>query len=119
MITLAKQYINEHQAERLTLSQVANAVNVKRFAFSKHFTKATGIHFTEYLTRVRIERAKNLLLYANLRVNEIGYEVGFKSLTKFNRVFKRILGRSPTGYRGQVSRSWEGGANWTENDPVG
>jgi len=46
-----------------------------------------------------VEKAKNLLLNRNLRVSEIAYEVGFQSLTHFNRVFKRILGVSPTKYR--------------------
>ena len=49
-----------------------------------------------------LEKAKNLLLNPNLRVSEIAYEVGFQSLTHFNRVFKRILGQSPTEYRAQL-----------------
>jgi AraC-like DNA-binding protein len=51
---------------------------------------------------VRIEKAKNLMLNPNLRVSEIAFEVGFQSLTHFNRVFKNILGHSPTGYRAQL-----------------
>jgi AraC-like DNA-binding protein len=51
------------------------------------------------VSRLRIEKAKALLLNPNLRISEIAYEVGFQSLTHFNRVFKRILGRSPTEYR--------------------
>ena len=80
------------------------AVNTSKFYFCKMFKKATGINFTDYLSRVRTERAKNLLLNPNLRVSEIAYEVGFQSLTHFNRVFKRILGRSPTDYREQLAR---------------
>jgi AraC-like DNA-binding protein len=53
---------------------------------------------------VRLERAKNLLLNPNLRISEIAYEVGFQSLTHFNRVFKRILGRSPTDYRVRLAQ---------------
>jgi AraC-like DNA-binding protein len=49
--------------------------------------------------RLRLERAKNLLPYPNLRISEVVFEVGFQSLTHFNRVFKRILGQSPTDYR--------------------
>jgi len=49
-----------------------------------------------------VEKAKNLLLNRNLRVSEIAYEVGFQSLTHFNRVFKKITGQSPTEYRGQL-----------------
>ena len=55
----------------------------------------------DYVARERIERAKNLLLNPNLRVSEIAYEVGFQSLTHFNRVFRRIVGRTPTEFRGR------------------
>jgi AraC-like DNA-binding protein len=105
VITRAKQFITEHQTEELSLEQVATAVHTSKFYFCKMFKKATGINFTDYLSRVRTERAKNLLLNPNLRVSEIAYEVGFQSLTHFNRVFKRILGRSPTDYRDQLAHA--------------
>jgi AraC-like DNA-binding protein len=105
VITRAKQYIQEHQAEDMSLSQVAKAVNISTFYFCKMFKKVTGINFTDYVSRVRIEKAKNLLLNPNLRVSEIAYEVGFQSLTHFNRVFKKVLGLSPTEYRGQFARA--------------
>jgi len=102
VITRAKEFINEHQTEELSLGQVAKAVNTSTFYFCKMFKKVTGINFTDYLSRVRIEKSKNLLLNPNLRVSEIAFEVGFQSLTHFNRVFKRILGQSPTKYRAQL-----------------
>ncbi len=102
VIKRAKEYIIEHQTEDLSLGQVARAVNTSTFYFCKIFKKFTGINFTDYLSRVRIEKAKNLLLNPNLRVSEIAFEVGFQSLTHFNRVFKRILGQSPTDYREQL-----------------
>jgi AraC-like DNA-binding protein len=105
VISRAKQFINEHQTEELSLEQVASAVHTSKFYFCKIFKKSTGINFTDYLSRVRTERAKNLLLNPNLRVSEIAYEVGFQSLTHFNRVFKRILGRSPTEYRERLARA--------------
>ncbi|HTX21809.1 MAG TPA: helix-turn-helix domain-containing protein [Candidatus Aquilonibacter sp.] len=105
LIARAKQFIAEHQTEELSLEQVAKAVHTSKFYFCKMFRRATGINFTDYLSRVRTERAKNLLLNPNLRVSEIAYEVGFQSLTHFNRVFKRILGQSPTDYRGQLVRA--------------
>jgi AraC-like DNA-binding protein len=67
------------------------------------FRKSTGLNFTDYVSRIRVEKAKNLLLNHNLRVSEIAYEVGFQSLTHFNRVFKKVMGQSPTDYRGQLS----------------
>jgi AraC-like DNA-binding protein/ligand-binding sensor protein len=102
VITRAKEYIQEHQTENLRLGHVAKAVNTSTFYFCKVFKKVTGINFTDYLSRVRIEKSKNLLLNPNLRVSEIAFEVGFQSLTHFNRVFKKILGQSPTEYRAQL-----------------
>jgi AraC-like DNA-binding protein len=66
------------------------------------FKKVTGVNFTDYVSRARIEKSKNLLLNPNLRVSEIAFEVGFQSLTHFNRVFRRLLGQSPTDYRAQL-----------------
>ena len=102
VITKAKEYIQEHQTENLRLGHVAKACNTSTFYFCKMFKKITGINFTDYLSRVRIEKSKNLLLNPNLRVSEIAFEVGFQSLTHFNRVFKKILGQSPTEYRAQL-----------------
>ncbi len=105
VIARAKKFIHDHQTEEISLEQVAKSVNTSRFYFCKMFKKATGINFTDYLSRVRTERAKNLLLNPNLRVSEIAYEAGFQSLTHFNRVFKRVLGQSPTEYRGQLAHA--------------
>src|SRR5205814_5816740 len=97
--TKAKQYIQENQTEDLSLGQVAKAINTSTFYFCKMFKKVTGINFTDYLSRIRIEKAKNLLLNPNLRISEIAYAVGFQSLTHFNRVFRQHVGESPTNYR--------------------
>jgi AraC-like DNA-binding protein/ligand-binding sensor protein len=102
LISRAKAFIAEHQTESLSLGQVAKSVNSSPFYFCKLFKKATGLNFTDYLSRIRIERAKNLLLNPNLRVSEIAFEVGFQSLTHFNRVFKHTVGQSPTHYREQL-----------------
>ena len=103
VIKKAKDFIHEHMADELSLGQVAKAVNTSSFYFCKIFKRVTGINFIDYVSRVRIEKAKNLLLNPNLRVSEIAFEVGFQSLTHFNRVFRRILGQSPTEYRAQLS----------------
>ena len=67
-----------------------------------HFIgKAIALTNTTSL-RGLLSKAKNLLLNPNVRVGEIAYEVGFQSLTHFNRVFKRILGQSPTEYRSKL-----------------
>ena len=102
VIANAKKFIEEHHSEDLSLGQVAQAVHTSVFYFCKLFRKATGINFTEFVSRTRVEKARNLLLNPNLRVSEIAYEVGFQSLIHFNRVFKKIIGQSPTEYRGQL-----------------
>lgn len=102
VITKAKKYIEEHHTEDLSLGQVAQAVHTSIFYFCKLFRKVTGTTFTEFVSRTRLEKAKNLLLNPNLRISEIAYEVGFQSLTHFNRTFKSIVGQSPTEYREQL-----------------
>jgi AraC-like DNA-binding protein len=102
LITRAKEYILEHQTDDLSLGQVAKAVNTSTFYFCKLFRKVAGINYTDYVARIRIEKAKNLLLNPNLRISEIAFEVGFQSLTHFNRVFKRVVGLAPTMYRNQL-----------------
>lgn len=99
MITRAKEFIQSHQTEDISLGDVADSVNTSTFYFCKMFKKSTGLNFTDYLSRVRVEKAKNLLLNPNLRISEIAYEVGFQSLTHFNRVFRKLVGQSPTQYR--------------------
>jgi AraC-like DNA-binding protein/ligand-binding sensor protein len=103
VIARARKYIEEHYMEDLSLGMVAKAMNTSLFYFCKLFSKAAGMPFTEFVSRTRVEKAKNLLLNRNLRVSEIVYEVGFQSLTHFNRVFRRIVGESPTDYRQHLS----------------
>jgi len=98
-VTRAKKFIEEHQTDDLSLGDVVCAVNMSMFYFCKLFKKAIGLNFIEYFSRVRIEKAKNLLLNPNLRISEIAYAVGFQSLTHFNRIFKKIAGQSPTEHR--------------------
>ena len=103
VIARARKYIEGHYTEDLSLGMVAKAMNTSLFYFCKLFSKAAGMPFTEFVSRTRVEKAKNLLLNKNLRVSEIAYEVGFQSLTHFNRVFRRIVGESPTDYRQHLS----------------
>jgi AraC-like DNA-binding protein len=98
-VTKARAYIGERYAEELSLSEVAGAVNMSAFYFCKTFKKATGMTFTDYLARVRVEKVKNLLLNPHKRVSEAAYEAGFQSLSQFNRVFRRIAGEAPSTYR--------------------
>jgi len=98
-ITRAKEFITANLAEDIGLGDCASASHMSTFYFCKMFKRATGLTFTDYLSRVRTEKAKTLLLDSHARVSEVAFEVGFQSLSQFNRVFRRITGLSPTDYR--------------------
>jgi AraC-like DNA-binding protein len=98
-VASAKQFIQTHAEEPLSLAQVVRHVNVSRFYFCKLFKKATGMTLTEYVSRVRIEKAKTLLMNRSLRISEIVFAAGFGSIPQFNSVFKRLVGIPPTEYR--------------------
>ena len=95
----AREYIEQHQGEKMSLSEVARAVNTSSYYFCRTFKKVTGLNFTEYLSRARVGKAKTLLINPNLRVTEIAYAIGFQSLPHFNKMFKTFTGMSPTAFR--------------------
>jgi AraC-like DNA-binding protein/ligand-binding sensor protein len=101
-ISRARAFIAEHLTEDLHLEQVSRAVGMSTFYFCKNFKKSTGLTFTEYLSRVRVEAVKQLLLNPYKRVSEAAYEAGFQSLSQFNRMFHRIAGESPSTYRDRL-----------------
>jgi AraC-like DNA-binding protein len=103
LVQKARQYIDQHKMEPLSLAAVAKAAGASVFHFCKVFRKSTGLKFTDYVARVRLEDAKTQLLNPNRRISEIAYDVGFQSLTQFNRMFKRVFGQSPTEFREHVN----------------
>jgi AraC-like DNA-binding protein len=103
LVCKAREYINQHKSEPLSLSTVATAAGASVFHFCKVFKKSTGLKFTDYVARVRLEDARTQLLNPNRRISDIAYAVGFQSLTQFNRMFKRVFGESPTEFRAHLS----------------
>ncbi len=99
LVQKAREYIDKHKTEPLALSAVAKAAGASVFHFCKVFRKTTGLKFTDYVARVRLEEAKTQLLNPNRRISEVAYDVGFQSLTQFNRMFKRVFRQSPTEFR--------------------
>ena len=101
-INRARLYISDKHADDLSLGEVAKAVNMSAFYFCKMFKQATGMTFTDYLARVRVEKVKNLMLNPHKRISEAAFEAGFQSLSQFNRVFRKIAGEAPTAYRDKI-----------------
>lgn len=103
LVAKARAYIEQHKTENISLADVAAAAGASVYHFCKVFHHATGLTFTDYVARLRAEDARALLLNPNKRVSEVAYEVGFQSLTQFNRTFKRVFGQSPSQFRSRSS----------------
>src|SRR5262249_44189393 len=103
VIWKARKYIAERSDEALPLIKVARFVQIHPNYFSEKFREVTGLSFVDYLARIRVTKATELLKNPELRISEIAFAVGFQSLSQFNRVFKRLMGGSPTEFR-QVKR---------------
>lgn len=97
---MAKEYIHENYAnDKLSLNMVAKQVNVSPNYFSRIFSRETGCTFTEYLTKIRMEKAKERLMCTNHKATEIAYEVGYKDSHYFSYLFKKTVGCTPREYR--------------------
>ncbi|MCB1203003.1 MAG: helix-turn-helix domain-containing protein [Verrucomicrobiae bacterium] len=105
IVVKAKRFINAHLEEKLSLDSVAGHVGVSPFYFCKLFKQATDMTLTEYVNRRRIEWAKRKLLNPNSRVTEVAFDVGFQSVSQFNRSFLKYVGTSPTRFRIDGPRS--------------
>jgi AraC-like DNA-binding protein len=95
----ARKYIEQYSSEELCLNKVAKAVNISANHLSEKFKHVTGINFVDYVACARFEKARDLLLNSNRRISEIAFAVGFQSLSQFNRVFKKLSGKSPSAYQ--------------------
>jgi AraC-like DNA-binding protein len=95
----ARSFIEEHSGEELSLRKVAKAVRISANHLSERFKQVTGTNFVDYVARTRFENACRLLQDVDLRISEIAFAVGFQSLSQFNRVFKKLSGKSPSAYR--------------------
>ncbi len=98
-INQAKQYIQEHFAEPLSLEEVSAQAGFSSSYFSTLFRKETGKNFLEYLIDVRIEEAKKLLRKSGSTIEQIGKAVGISDYKRFAKTFKKITGISPKEYR--------------------
>jgi len=109
-ILRALRYMDTRLALALSLSTVARAAGMSKYHFCRRFKASTGLSFREYLARQRIARAKALLEEPGRTITEISRDVGFKDLTHFGRVFKRLVGKRPSDFRQQALGVSPGGA---------
>ncbi|MDO4677430.1 MAG: response regulator [Blautia sp.] len=104
LITAAQKIILENfQNNEFSMNQAAAMVNLSPGYFSTLFRQETGMSFVEYLTGIRLEKAKALLMCTNMRSSEIAYEVGYKDAHYFSYIFKKVCGCTPKEYRARKS----------------
>ena len=94
------EYINGHYTNPdLNLYMIAKNIGMSEGYVSKIFKEQQGVGILEYINRLRIEKAKELLEDKNLKVNDIAQRVGYIPERNFLRVFKKYVGVTPTQYR--------------------
>jgi len=98
----AKQYISENYHRSLTLEEVADVTELSPNYFSQLFREETGYTFSDYVTEVRIQTAKELLRENNTTLKEISSHIGYRDPNYFSRVFKKQVGLSPKQYQNQI-----------------
>ena len=100
VIKKAKEYIfNNYACDELSLGSVAEAINLSPTYFSSIFKKDVGTNFVDYLTKIRLDKAKELLCCTSMQVSEIAYKVGFKDYRYFSQIFKKNTGQTPRDFK--------------------
>ncbi|MBN2221555.1 MAG: response regulator [Vallitaleaceae bacterium] len=98
-ILSAKRYMEEHYMENLSLEVMANYIHMNPYYFSSFFKKQTGENYKDYLNRIRMEKAMDLLLSTDKKSYEIAMEVGLNDEKHFSKLFQRYYGLTPAQYK--------------------
>ena len=95
----AKQYIYDHFSQNITLEDISGQIGFNPTYFSTLFKKETGKNFLEYVTELRIQKAKNYLIQTDYDIAEIAASVGYGDLKYFSKLFRKNTGLSPSEFR--------------------
>lgn len=98
IVQATKEYLEAHYAEEISLEDVAEQVNISPQYFSKLIKKNTGFNFIDWLSMLRVKKAKELLTNSNYTVKEVCFMVGYKDPNYFSRIFKKRMGITPSEF---------------------
>jgi two-component system response regulator YesN len=101
-IRKVKDYIEKHYMENITLDTVAGIACMNAYYFSSFFKKHTGENFKDFLTRLRMEKALQLLLNTDMKTYEIAEQVGFNDARHFSGMFRKYYGKNPLEYKNSL-----------------
>ncbi|MDR2095899.1 MAG: AraC family transcriptional regulator [Treponema sp.] len=93
------EYIDKHMSEKLMLKEVAEIAHFSQTHFERIFKEYTNYSFYQYLKHIRIKKAETLLLTPELPITTVALDVGFESITAFNKAFKEIKHCTPSEYK--------------------
>lgn len=99
IVTRAIAYMEENLSRELSLTAVAEAAGVSAAYLSALFTKTKGMTFVDFSNKMRVDWACDYMHDSRMKVYEIAYCVGFRNEKYFSRVFKKVMGKSPSEYR--------------------
>ncbi|WMJ89008.1 response regulator transcription factor [Anaerocolumna sp. MB42-C2] len=99
MINQALNYIKYHYMEKISLDDVADEMNISKHYLSSIFKKETGENMSLYINKLRIEKAKQLLLESDIKIKEVFEKVGYSDQQYFSKVFKKITGKTVVEYK--------------------
>jgi AraC-like DNA-binding protein len=100
----AVEFIHQHYQEKLCLDAIAGQACLSKYHFCRLFHRIIGMPYQEYVTAVRIEKAKELLKETPFHsITQIGYEIGIGGLRNFETRFKQLTGQTPYQYRKELS----------------
>lgn len=95
----ALDHLNKNYMDDMTLDTLAAYAGFSRYTLSRMFRQHTGATFTQYLSKRRVEMATELLSGTRMPVTQVALQCGFNSIATFNRVFREVMGCTPTQYR--------------------
>ena len=108
-INAVVQFVNERYAESLSIADAAAHVNMPEARFSRYFSKTTESTFGNFVNRIRVQKACELLMHTEQHVSSICYAVGFNNIANFNRRFREIKQMTPSEFRSTATRRLGGG----------
>ncbi|KIL46565.1 chemotaxis protein CheY [Jeotgalibacillus alimentarius] len=98
-VQVGRDYIDSHMDRQMTIREVAEHVHLNPSYFSVIFKEQTGLTFSEYVTRKRLQKAKHLLLTTSMPVADIAESAGYQTAKYFNKIFKEYEGVTPGKFR--------------------